>query len=174
MKYVSLVLFTIALAWTWNLVHSTSDISFETHSGIQEQLAVLITDTIKAKKPTASEIVVQKIWTEVLSNDKVKAFFIYSFKDNTESGIVTSEIRGNGILERKGLTPEGNDHWVLTDVHASSDAIQFDDATIVTGSSNSTGETPATEPATTEQPATTTPTPETATTPEAPKSEEHH
>lgn len=170
MKYVSLVLFTIALAWTWNLVHTTSDISFETHSGIQEQLAILITDTIKAKKPTASEIVVQKIWTEVLSNDKVKAFFIYSFKDNSETGIVSSEIRGNGILERKGVTTEGNDHWVLTDVHASSDAIQFEDATIVTGSASSTGDTPATESPATEP--TETPAPETATAPEAPKTEE--
>jgi len=162
MKYVSLVLFTIALIWTWTLVHSTSDISFETHSGIQEKLAVLITDTVKAKKPTASEIVIEKIWTEVISNEKVKAFFIYSFKDNTETGLVTSEIRGEGILERKGETEDGSDHWVLTNVHASSDAIQFDDATIVTGSANSTeDETPAQTPPVTE-------------TSEAPKTDETH
>jgi hypothetical protein len=169
MKYVSLVLFTIALAWTWNLVHSKSDISFETHSGIQEKLAALITDTIKAKRPTASEIIVEKIWTEVLSSEKVKAFFVYSFKDNTESGMVTSEIHGDAILERKGATAEGDDHWVLSDVHASSDAIQFDDATIVTGSSKA-GEGSTAEPATNhEQQA-----PATTENPEAPKTEEHH
>ncbi len=168
MKYVSLVLFTIALAWTWNLVHSKSDISFETHSGIQEKLAALITETIKAKKPTASEIIVEKIWTEVMSSEKVKAFFIYSFKDNTESGIVSSEIHGDAILERKGATAEGDDHWVLSDVHASSDAIQFDDATIVTGSSKASEES-TTAPATTNEQA-----PATTENPEAPKTEEPH
>jgi hypothetical protein len=165
MKYVSLVLFTLALVWTWNLVHTPSDISFETHSGIQEKLAGLITDTIKAKRPSASDIVIQKIWTEVVSNEKVKAFFIYSFKDNSESGLVTSEIRGEGLLERKEPSATGEDHWVLSKVQTSSDAIQFDDATIITGSSKSTED--GTQPAE----GTTTPTP---ATPEAPKSEEKH
>ena len=161
MKYVSLVLFTIALIWTWNLVHTESDISFETHSGIQQKLADLITETIKTKKPSASEIVIEKIWTEVQSAEKVKAFFIYSFKDTTEEGVVSSQIRGEGLLERKGVTSEGNDHWVLTKVQTTNDAIQFDDATIVTGSSK---EESTTEPANTEK---------TETPAEAPKSEEH-
>ncbi len=158
MKYVSLVLFTLALVWTWNLVHTQSDISFETHSGIQEKLATLISDTIKTKRPSASDIVIQKIWTEVQSADKVKAFFIYSFKDQGEAGLVTSEIHGEGMLERQSPTSEGEDHWVLSKVHTSSDAIQFDDAEIVTGSSKSTEES-------TTQPAEGS---------EAPKSEEHH
>jgi hypothetical protein len=166
MKYVSLVLFTLALIWTWNLVHTPSDISFETHSGIQEKLAGLITDTIKAKRPSASDIVIQKIWTEVISNEKVKAFFIYSFKDNSESGLVTSEIRGEGLLERKEPTANGEDHWVLSKVHTSSDAIQFDDATIITGSSKSTEDTTTPAEGTESAPA--------PATPEAPKSEEHH
>lgn len=153
MKYISLILFTVALAWTWNLVHTESDISFETHSGIQEKLAVLISDTIKAKRPQASDILIEKIWTEVMSGEKVKAFFVYSFKDQTEeSGTVTSQIRGEGILERQGTDDEGNDKWVLTKVQTSSDAIQFDDATIVTSSPDESTteaapstETPATE-----------------------------
>jgi len=161
MKYISLILFTVALVWTWNLVHSDSDISFETHSGIQEKLAVLISETIQAKRPQATDIMIEKIWTEVLSSAKVKAFFIYSFKDQTEeSGPVTSQIRGEGILERQGDDGSGNDRWVLTKVQTSSDAIQFDDATIVTGSptGSTTEEAP---PAATEAPMSTpaTPTP---------------
>jgi hypothetical protein len=138
MKYISLIIFTIALAWTWHLVHSEHDISFETHSGIQEKLAALIMDTIKAKRPSASEVVIEKIWTEVLSAEKVKAFFVYSFKDVSESGPVNSEIQGEGLLERKNDAGDDQDHWVLTQVHTTNDAIQFEDATIVTGSENST------------------------------------
>lgn len=149
MKYLSLVIFVAALAWTWSLVHSTGTVSFETHSGIQEKLALLITETIQAKRPTASEIVIQKIWTENLSakGDKVRAAFEYSFKDNSgEAGLITSEIKGEGILERQPEDGSGNDRWVLTKVHTSSDSIQFDEAMIVTPGPE-TPETPDTAPA---------------------------
>jgi hypothetical protein len=151
MKYISLILFIVALSWTWHLVHTDAPVSFETHSGIQEKLATLISDTIKTKRPTATDIVIQKIWTEVETADKVKAFFVYSFKDNSDSGPVTSEIKGEGLLEHQATDAEGNDRWVLTKVHTSSDAIQFDDATVITGSATgSTTETPEATPAPTE------------------------
>ncbi len=158
-KYVSLVIFAVALAWTWNVVHNTSSISFETHSGIQERLAEFIVGTIKAKRPTASEILIQKVWTEAIAANKVKAFFVYSFKDNSESGPVSSQIRGEGILERQPEDGTGSDRWTLTKIQTNSDAIEFADATIVTGSANgtpdSTSEAPPTEtaPAHTEVPA---------------------
>jgi len=140
MKYISLIVFTAALVWTWDVVHHHNGIDFETHSGIQEKLATLINDTIKARRPTASEIVIEKIWTEVISSNKVRAFFTYSFKDNSEAsgGIVTSQIKGEGLLERQPNDGSGNDRWSLTKVHTTSDAIQFDEATIVTGNSTET------------------------------------
>lgn len=146
MKYLSLIVFVVALAWTWHLVHSSNPVSFETHSGIQEKLATLISETIQAKRPTATDIVIRKIWTENMSptGDRVKAFFVYAFKDNSgEAGPITSEIRGEGFLERQPDDGSGNDRWVLTKVFTSSDSIQFDDATIVTASPNgsSTSET---------------------------------
>lgn len=136
MKYISLFVFVAALVWTWNVIHNNSGISFETHSGIQEKLAVLISDTIKAKKPNASDILIEKIWTEVLSEKKVKAFFIYSFKDSSESGLVTSQIKGEGILERQESEDPQVDKWSLTKVTTSSDLIQFDDSTIITAGSS--------------------------------------
>ncbi len=152
MKYISLILFTVALAWTWNLVHSESPVSFETHSGIQEKLATLIVDTIKAKRAGASDIVIQKIWTEVVSPQKMKAFFVYSFKDVSESGgSISSEITGEGLLEHQGLDAEGNDRWVLTKVKTSSDAIQFDEATIVTNTPDTATEPTATPQAPTKE-----------------------
>ncbi len=138
MKYLSVIFFTLALAWTWNVVHSQSEISFETHSGIQEKLSLLIRDTVKNKKPSASEIIIEKIWTEMIAAGKVKASFIYSFKDNSESGMITTRIQGHGILDRKEPTEDGLDQWSLSQVQATSDAIEFEDGTIVTGSSNST------------------------------------
>ncbi len=154
MKYISLIVFAALMIWTWTIVHNSPDLSFETHSGIQEKLAVLISDTIKAKRPSASEILIQKIWTESIGDNKVKAFFAYTFKDIGESGPITSEIKGEGILERQGDDGSGNDRWSLTKVHTTSDAIQFDDATIITGSASGSpepetppsGEHPTSEP----------------------------
>lgn len=146
MKYISLIVFSALLIWTWNVIHHNSAISFETHSGIQEKLASIISETIKAKRPNASDILIEKIWTEVLSEKKVKAFFIYSFKDSSESGLVTSQIKGEGILERQSSEDPQIDKWALTNVKTSNDSIQFDDSTIITGSPNGSPDIPAEKP----------------------------
>lgn len=137
MKYLSVLFFTCALAWTWSIVHSKSEISFETHSGIQEKLAIIIQETVKAKKPTASDIVVEKIWTEVIATGKVRASFVYAFKDASEQGLISTKIHGQAVLDRKETSEDGNDQWTLSQFQTSSDAIEFDDATIVTGNPNS-------------------------------------
>lgn len=132
MKYLSLLLFTVALVLTWKVIHKDPEITFETHSGIQEKLAVFIVDTIKAKKPTATDISIEKVWTEPTGENQVKAFFIYSFKDKTAEGVVATQIQGEGILERQGMDESGADRWQLTKVQTTNDAIVFDDAMIVT------------------------------------------
>lgn len=132
MKYLALIVFAVALAWTWNIVHKDPQVSFETHSGIQEKLAVLITDTIKAKKPTATDIVVDNVWTEFVGENKVKAHFLYSFKEPSESGMITSQIKGDTTLERQPDDGSGLDRWQLGKVQTTSDAIVFDDGLLVT------------------------------------------
>lgn len=154
MKYISLLVFTAALAWSWNVIHGDVAISFETHAAIQEKLATVIADSVKARKPNASDILIEKIWTEVISEKKVKAFFIYSFKDSTESGVVSSQIKGQGFLERQSTDDPTVDKWVLTQVRTSSDAIEFVDSTIITGSPEGSPDIPDTEnlPLETEKP----------------------
>lgn len=132
MKYLALIVFAAALIWTWNIVHTDPNVSFETHSGIQEKLAVLITDTVKAKKPSASDVVVERVWTELLGPGKVKAFFIYSYKDQTAEGAINSTIRGESYLERQDNDGSGFDRWSLVKVNTTSDAIVFDEGMIVT------------------------------------------
>lgn len=132
MKYISLIVFAIALTWTWMVIHDNNAVSFETHSGIQEQLAVFISDTVKAKRTSATDIVIEKIWTEALGEKKVKAHFIYTFKDNQGEGLVATQITGEGILERQPEDGSGNDRWTLTQIQTNSDSIVFEDALLVT------------------------------------------
>lgn len=133
MKYLSIVFFLVLTIWTWSIVHQELPISFETHAGIQSSLTQLLTDAVKNKKPGATDIFVEKIWTEPISDMQVKAHFRYRFRLPTEDGSMTqSEITGEGILEHQAADESGFDRWKLYDIKATSDAIQFEDALIIT------------------------------------------
>ena len=136
MKYPSQILgvvaFVVALLWSWSVIHATASVSYETHSGIQEKLAGLIEETIKAKRPLATEVHIDRIWTEILSPSKVKAFFIYSFKDQNGEGSSHTTINGEGLLERQTEDGTGTDRWSLTHVRTTNDAVTFDEGLVVT------------------------------------------
>lgn len=150
MKYFSVLVFAVLLAWTWNMIHHSQAISFETHAGIQEKLAQLIQQTVLQKKPDASNVHIQKIWTEPQSPDKVLAHFIYSFQEPDTGGkMLTNQIQGQGLLERQADDGSGLDRWSLTQVKTTNDAVVFEDGLLVT---------PGDEPAAPESPVTVPPT----------------
>jgi hypothetical protein len=132
MKYLGVIAFIVLTAWTWNIVHSETNMGFETHSGIQDKLAVLIQETVKAKRPASSDIKIEKIWTEVIQPGKVKAHFLYSFKDSSEEGSTLTTIQGEGLLERQPDDGSGLDRWSLMQVRTTNDAIVFEDGLVVT------------------------------------------
>lgn len=128
MKYIGVLVFAVALIWSWNLVHSPSQVSLETHSGIQQKLAELIYETIKTKKPNAQQIKIDRVWTEYVNPEKVKAFFTYSYQEDQ----VASSIRGEGVLERQKEDASGLDKWSLTQVKTTNDTIVFEEGLLVT------------------------------------------
>jgi hypothetical protein len=136
-----------ALVWSWKIIHSEPNVSFETHSGIQERLTDLIQNTIKASKPSAANIHIEQIWTEVVTANKLKAHFKYSFHEQGESGPLTTQIVGEGLLERQPDDGSDNDRWTLSKVHTTNDSIVFEDGLLVTGDRNAEKpETKETEP----------------------------
>lgn len=139
MKYISLIVFTALLIWTWNVIHQDRPVSFETHSGIQEKLAVFITETIKAKRPNATEVIVEKIWTEIKSKNQVQAHFVYSYKEQDENGEwIANSIAGESVLERMDADETGNDVWKLIQVKANSNQLVFEEGMIVTSETSET------------------------------------
>ena len=143
MKYLSVIFFVVAMIWTWNLIHSTPAVSFETHSGIQERLAGILEETIKTKKPDSTDIKIEKIWTELLMGGRVKAHFSYSFKSPVEGGtLVETKIEGEGILDRKEDDGSGMDRWILSEIKTNSDSMVFDDPLVV-GPNTPTEQAPA-------------------------------
>lgn len=133
MKILGVLFFVIAMIWTWKLIHSEPSISFETHAGIQEKMARLVLEQVQAKRPTATDIKINNVWTEILEDSKVKAHFSYSFKDTSPEGAITeNQIQGEGLLERQAKDESGMDHWTLKEVKTNSDAIVFGEALFVT------------------------------------------
>lgn len=143
-KIVSLIIFTAALVWTWNVIHSSPAIGFETHSGIQEKLADLIKQTVMTKKPNAKNFKITRLWTESLSENKVRAVFAYSFADTMEADNTEQTVEGEAVLFREPEDESGQDRWTLQSVHTTNDIVTFSEGLVVTPDAP---ETPAAAPA---------------------------
>ncbi len=150
MKYLSVIVFAVLLTSTWYIINSEAAVPLETHAGIQARMSQLIVDTVKAKKPSATNIEIQQLWTEPYGSGtpvRVKAHFTYRFTEpSADNGNVSSVIEGEGLLEKKGDDESGFDRWTLTDVKTNNDAVIFEQALVITTGSSEA----APEPATTE------------------------
>lgn len=148
-KIVSLIIFTAALFWTWNLIHSSPAIGFETHSGIQEKLADLIKNTVFSKKPNIHNFRISRLWTESLGENKVRAVFAYQFTEPVAGGESTEQtVEGEAVLFHEPPDESGSDRWTLQSVHTTSDIVTFSEGLVVTPGAEEGEEaepTPATE-----------------------------
>ena len=131
-KLVSFVVFAALLIWSWTIVHSVSQTGFETHAGIQDKLSELIENLVQAKKPSATDITVEKIITENLGADKVKAYFTYSFQEAQKGGESSEQvIQGEAILRREPSETPSEDKWILQSVKTTNDSISFVEGTVI-------------------------------------------
>lgn len=132
-KIVSVVVFVAAMIWTWNLFHSNSStVAFQTHADIQSKLAALIQESLLAKKPSASDFQIVRLWTETLSQNKVRAVFAYKFNDKTEDGEMTEQtLEGEAVLHREPSTFKEEDHWVVQSVKTTNDMVNFTEGSAI-------------------------------------------
>lgn len=131
-KILSLAVFIAALVWTWNVIHTSQAVGFETHSGIQAKLAELIKNTLVAKKPTAKNLSITRLWTEALNDNKVRAVFAYKFVDTSDSGETLEQfIEGEAILHRDPAQEAGMDKWTLQSVKTTNDLVVFTEGSTI-------------------------------------------
>jgi Co/Zn/Cd efflux system component len=148
-KILSLVVFFALLVWTWNVIHTSPAIGFETHSAIQDKIVDLLTSTLQAKRPQAQNIEVIRLWTENLDENKIRAVFAYKFQDkiaasdspeqsstqsatqdNTQSTDQT--IEGEAILQRQSSDDPSLDNWKLLEVKTTGDTVIFREGSTIT------------------------------------------
>ena len=132
-KIISLVVFIVALAWTWNVIHTADAVGFETHSGIQVKLAELIQNTLTTKKPQAKNLSITRLWTESLGDNKVRAVFAYSFTEpSSDGGELEQVIEGEAILHREPSETAEVDKWTLQSVKTTNDMVVFTEGSTIT------------------------------------------
>lgn len=133
MKYMSTIIFALCLAWSWNIVHKESSVSFQTHAALQTKLAEIIATTIKQLKPSSDNFAIKTLWTETLSSDQVKAHFTYKFDEvDTAGELVGSEINGEAILQKDVSVANQTQHWTLVNVKTNTGSLNFRDGITIT------------------------------------------
>jgi len=141
-KIISLVIFIVVMVWTWNVIHTTPAIGFETHSGIQARLADLIRHTLAEKKPQAKDLTITRLWTEAINDNKVRAVFAYKFIEPSENGDAEQTIEGEAVLHREPSENNSVDKWTLQSVKTTNDTVTFSEGSVITpGDDNPAAET---------------------------------
>ncbi len=125
MRFFGFIFFVGLLTWTWSVMHASPRISFETHAGIQEELAATIIGILQKNKPSITQINIDKMWTETLGDDGVKAHFVYSFSDSLDGsqGLVRSTLQGEAVLKKSEI----ENQWDLQNFKTTQNNVIFEE-----------------------------------------------
>ncbi|MGE0526772.1 MAG: hypothetical protein AB7G93_15150 [Bdellovibrionales bacterium] len=132
MKIVSVFVFAFALIGSWMLVHTKKPISESVHAGIQNDLKRIISDYVRNNLPESHHLEFKRFWTETLSKDRVKAYFIYAFQDTPSEGESAEvEIEGSAILNKVN---ESDDMvtWSFDELQILNNTVNFADPIQIT------------------------------------------
>jgi hypothetical protein len=108
MKIVSILVFLAALIGSWHAVYGKKAVPESVHVGIQNDLKKVITEYVEKNLPQAQNLRFEKMWTETVKSDRVKANFIYTYEDKREgdSEPALIEVSGAALLNKVSETPE--------------------------------------------------------------------
>lgn len=151
MKVISVLVFTAALIGSWVMVHAKKPVAESVHIGIQNDLRNIITEYVQKNLPESKNLRFEKMWTETLNKNRVKAHFVYSFEDVSETGEpALVEISGSAMLNKVEETPEMAT-WSFDQLQILDNKVQFSEPVQITAGAGELegNETPT--PSSTEQ-----------------------
>lgn len=150
MKVISVLFFTAALVASWKLVHWQRAVAQSVHVGIQADLKNIITEYVQNNLPESKNLRFEKFWTETVSKNRVKAYFVYSFEDTAENGDdALVAIEGSAGLNKISETPEAVT-WSLDELQILDNSVTFSEPIHITAeikSGNEETEAPTEQPA---------------------------
>lgn len=151
-KVIGLIILVAGLGWTWSLLNSPSQMNTQIHAEIQSKLAILIEETIKAKKPNSSDFEMNQMYTSAINENLVSAHFSYKFKDLVESADegnegVEQSITGYALLAKTPSENSDLQKWVIQSIKTNQQSVSFADGMTINADGKETPEesAPATE-----------------------------
>lgn len=141
-KILSLFIILIGMIFSWRFFNTTPSIDTQTHAAIQSQLAILIEDTVKNKKPLSSDFKIERLVTSTINENMVSAQFSYQFNDivdNTDTNkreTVTQSISGSALLAKTPSENNGLQKWVIQTIKTSKEAVVFNEGLVISSGSD--------------------------------------
>lgn len=132
-KLASFLIFAIAFTLSWLTFNNQATIGIDIHAGIQSKLAVMIEETLKAKKPNVSDFILTKMHTEKIDDNKIRAIFSYKYTEGLEEKESAQQmIAGEAILSR-GVSENPNlQKWIVQSIKTGSSRVEFKEGTVIT------------------------------------------
>lgn len=128
MRYLSLCFFAVLMYWSWGFTHSPLVIPETTHIDIQDDIKMMITETIYTHLPTVSAFRFDRFWTQNLEANKIKAVFTFSFENSAETeGAARYGVEGSAVL----TYDENTSVWNVDGPIFNNNAITFKDGIII-------------------------------------------
>ena len=135
MKVVSVLVFAVALIGSWVVVHAKKSVAESVHVGIQNDLRKIITEYVEKNLPSAKNLRFEKMWTQTLTKDRVKAFFVYTFEDAAQGGEpALVEINGSAVLNKVEETPDMAT-WSFDQLQILDNKVEFSEPVQITAGS---------------------------------------
>ena len=151
MKFISALFFIALMILSWNLVHKTPALSFETHAGIQERLAVWLEENYRKQFPELTSFRIDKMRTRTVSPDQVEAHITTEYElpnpqpspsakagqDSDSNG--TSKHRNNLKLRLERVVDSERtllERWRVSATTTLEESIDFSDEMLITPGGN--------------------------------------
>ena len=127
MKFISLIILFAALAITKIGFKGDTSMPQSIHADIQNDVKGMIISYVKESLPNSSNIKFQKIWTERINKNKIKAVFKYSFNDhNTFTDKTQTAINGYAYLTKdKEKSNKENEIWNFDSLKITDNVIEY-------------------------------------------------
>lgn len=123
MKYLSLIFLVLFMSLSWQFTYNKKPLGDYIHIQLQDDLKKYFSSYIKKRVPAAKSIKVKKIWTQNTKDNKIKAYFEYSFEEPQNAN---TTLQGSALLKR--TEPKGGkDLWKMEEVMFSKNNIVFED-----------------------------------------------
>ena len=113
--------------WSWSAANSPLRLSEGVHIDIQDDIKMMIVETMNEHLPGVENFNFENFWTENLENGDVRAEFNFSFENANETDAARYGVSGFALLS----PGETQQMWNITKLVFNQDAIQFKDGLVI-------------------------------------------